>query len=70
MAFGWDQIPPTWHVVSYKQLRDKELHTFHKMVGNCTKDNGEDHIEFAQHNAFVDDMNEAKMEYVNLGRWV
>ena len=68
MAFGWNQTPPTWHVVSYKQLRDKELHTFHRMVGYCIKDNGKDHIEFVQHNVFADDMNELKMKYMNFGK--
>ena len=38
-CLGWDENPPTGHVVSCKKLRDWGLHTFKGMIGYCMKDN-------------------------------
>lgn len=62
-AFGWLKNPPMGHAMSCKKVRDEEFHTFLDMVGHCME-NGEDHLEFVNHNVLGDDMNEGKMEYV------
>lgn len=49
VALGWDENPPTGHVVSCENLVDEGLHTFLGMVGYCMKDNGEDYLGFVHH---------------------
>lgn len=38
------------------------------MVGDCMKDNKEDHFEFVHHNVFANGLNEGKMEYTKFGK--
>lgn len=68
VCLGWDESPPTGHVVSCKSLEDVGLHTFLAMVGYCMKDNGEEHFEFVHNNVSTHDMNEGKMEHAKFGR--
>lgn len=53
--------------MSCNRLRDKCLHTFLGRVGNCMKDNKEEHSESIHHNVSTDDMIVGKVEYA---RWV
>lgn len=68
VCFGWDESPPTNHVVSCKSLRNKGLHTYLGMVGYCMKDNGEECLEFVHTTVTMEDMNEDKMEYAKFGK--
>ena len=68
ICLGWDENPPTAHVVSCKRLREESLLTFKDMVGCCVENNGEEHFEFECRNVYADDMNEGKMEYTKFGK--
>ena len=45
VCLGWDECPPTGHVVSCKRLRDEHLHTFLGLVGCLMKDHVEENFE-------------------------
>ena len=68
VALGWHVDPPTCYVVSCKKLRDESLHTFWGIVGYSTMGHVQDRFEYLNHNVYVDDTNEGKMEYVKLGK--
>ena len=54
VCLGWDESPPSGHVVSWKNLRDEGLHMFQGMIGYYLKDNMEEHFEFVHHNVLAE----------------
>lgn len=65
---GWGESPPTYCVVSCKNLRDEGLHNFKGMLGYCVEDNGEEHFGFVHHNVSAIVVNGGKMEYIKFGK--
>lgn len=50
-----------------KVVTNKQLHTFHVMVGYCLKDTGTEHFDVALHNISDDDIIEGKMLHAIYG---
>jgi len=69
MALGWTKghVPHGAHVTC-KSLMNKGLHTWHGMIGYCTKDRGQEHYNCISHNISQDDFETGAMEYVKFGK--
>ena len=64
---GWDkgEGPSNSHVL-VKKLNQIALHTYVGMLGYCTKDRGEDHLEVVHNNISDDELATRLEEYVKL----
>ncbi|MCO5609929.1 hypothetical protein L7F22_064164 [Adiantum nelumboides] len=55
---GWDTDKPAGALILCRALKQRNMHTFHGMVGYCMKDCDEAHFQKVDHNISADDQND------------